>query len=226
MKHYDLAHFRPHRSGQEPEFRLSSSAFGASIESRVLPDPESSQNLAEFYRFALDEAAIVAITDAKGIILSANAKFCETSGYTADELIGQNHRILQSGIHDRAFFRNLYKTIGSGRVWRGQICNRSKSGRSYWVDTTIVPHRSASGRIDRFIAIRFDITHQDEVLRLAALQTPVEGLGVQRRQPGTGNVRQIQAGGLGAGVVEATCRVRSQRRCRNDRHAVNAFEQM
>ncbi|HCB75493.1 MAG TPA: PAS domain S-box protein [Sphingomonas bacterium] len=114
--------------------------------------------LADFQREAIDAAAIVAVTDRRGRIRSVNAKFCELSGYSEAELIGATHRIVHSGIHDRAFFQNLYRTIGSGRIWHDVICNRAKSGRLYWVDTTIVPHRDGSG----YTAIRFDVTPQKE----------------------------------------------------------------
>lgn len=114
--------------------------------------------LADFQREAIDAAAIVAVTDRRGRIRSVNAKFCELSGYSEAELIGANHRIVHSGMHDRAFFQNLYRTISAGRVWHDVICNRAKSGRLYWVDTTIVPHRDGSG----YTAIRFDVTPQKE----------------------------------------------------------------
>lgn len=115
-------------------------------------------NLASFHREALDAAAIVAVTDRHGKITAVNQKFCQLSGYTPDELIGANHRIVHSGVHDRAFFRRLYRTISAGKVWHDVICNRAKSGKLYWVDTTIVPHHDGSG----YTAIRFDVTPQKE----------------------------------------------------------------
>lgn len=114
------------------------------------------------YQEALDQAAIVAVTDPTGRIISVNDKFCELSGYSKDELLGANHRLLRSGVHDRQFFQDLYRAIHAGRVWHGEICNRAKSGKLYWVDTTIVPHRDGNGQIDRFTAIRFDITLQKD----------------------------------------------------------------
>ena len=135
---------------------------------------ESNYNREEaFIRFALDSAAIVAITDIKGTITYVNDKFCQTSGYSREELIGSNHRMLKSGEHDTAFFRNMYRQIGRGDVWHGEICNRSKNGDLYWVDTTIVPHSNSSGKVDSYTAIRFDITQQKkveaEILELANL---------------------------------------------------------
>lgn len=120
----------------------------------------------EFIRYALDSAAIVAMTDVRGTVTFVNSKFCEISGYARDELIGNNHRMLHSGVHDKAFFRRMYRAIAGGQVWHGEICNRRKGGSNYWVDTTIVPHINAAGKVDSYTAIRFDITarHQAEAM--------------------------------------------------------------
>ncbi|MFA7585181.1 MAG: diguanylate cyclase [Novosphingobium sp.] len=120
----------------------------------------AAEDLAAFYKEALDQAAIVAVTDPRGTIISVNRKFCELSGYNESELIGANHRILRSGMHDRAFFQEFYRTICQGKVWHGRICNRAKNGSLYWVETTVVPRRGSDGRIERFFAIRFDVTPQ------------------------------------------------------------------
>ncbi len=118
---------------------------------------------------ALDDNAIVAATDRSGTILHANACFCRISGYSEQELVGQNHRILNSGHHDRAFFAGLWSTIAGGRRWHGEICNRAKSGELYWVDTTIVPLTGRDGRIQRYLSVRFDITERKRAeLALAA----------------------------------------------------------
>lgn len=116
----------------------------------------------EFIRYALDSAAIVAMTDVRGTITFVNSKFCEISGYSQEELIGSNHRMLHSGMHDVAFFRAMYRRIANGKVWHGEICNRRKDGTHYWVDTTIVPHITAKGKVDSYTAIRFDITARHE----------------------------------------------------------------
>nr|WP_228118674.1 bifunctional diguanylate cyclase/phosphodiesterase [Gluconobacter japonicus] len=135
----------------------------------VIPPPdfgtylESLQTWSEsahdsFVLHALDCSAIVAVTNTRGQILSANDKFIEISGYSREELINQDHRMLHSGIHDSSFFQKMYKTIAQGNVWHGEICNRRKNGQLYWVDTTIVPRRASNGKVTNYVAIRFDIT--------------------------------------------------------------------
>ncbi|MCK8780030.1 EAL domain-containing protein [Rhizobium sp. NTR19] len=133
----------------------------------------------DFIRYALDSAAIVAITDVRGTITFVNKKFCEISGYSRDELLGQNHRMLHSGTHDVDFFRAMYREIANGRVWHGEICNRRKDGSKYWVDTTIVPHVNERGKVDSYTSIRFDITARHEAkakLRSIVLTDALTGI--------------------------------------------------
>jgi diguanylate cyclase (GGDEF)-like protein/PAS domain S-box-containing protein len=111
-------------------------------------------------KLALDASTIIAITDHQGIIMSINEKFCELSKYNKEELIGQNHRILNSGHHSKGFFRDMWKTIGSGQIWKGELQNKAKDGSLYWVDTTIVPFLNDKGNPYQYISIRTDITQR------------------------------------------------------------------
>ena len=117
----------------------------------------------ESQKFALDQHAIVSVTDTRGRILYANDKFCALTGYGLDELIGVNHRIVASGMHPPEFYARMWATIAAGEVWHGEICNRSKSGSLHWVDASIVPLAGADGRPERYIAIRTDITERKRI---------------------------------------------------------------
>jgi len=111
-------------------------------------------------RFAMDQHAIISITDIYGNITFVNDKFVSVSGYSREELVGKNHRIINSGTHPRDFFHTMWRTITQGQVWHGEICNRTKQGSLYWVDSTVVPLLNEAGRPKEYISIRTDITGQ------------------------------------------------------------------
>lgn len=126
----------------------------------------------EFQKYALDAHSIVSIADRSGKITYTNGKFSEVSLYTRDELLGQDHRLLNSGHHPPEFFKTMWATIGHGKIWRGEVKNRAKDGSFYWVDSTVVPFLDDEGKVQRYVSIRTDITERKTVE--AAMQHAME----------------------------------------------------
>lgn len=130
-------------------------------ESALIEEKEQLRKTLEelrYQKFALDQHAIVSTTDVNGNITYVNDRLCEVSGYTREQLMGNNHRLLNSGTHPKDYFGDMYHTIKSGKVWHGEICNRNKSGNICWMDTTIVPFMDDNGKPTQYISMRTDVT--------------------------------------------------------------------
>lgn len=153
----------------------------------ILETIEAAFTELESQKFALDQSAIVAITNIRGDIIYVNEEFCRISKYKEEELLGKNHRIINSNYHPKEFFNDMWQTISRGNVWRGEIRNKAKDGEFYWVSTTITPFKHSDGKLASFVSIRFDITRQKRLeMELAnkveELDSTLRKLVLQNRQ--------------------------------------------
>jgi PAS domain S-box-containing protein len=170
-----------------PWFVVANHAFSLAViwttVSTIVRSREASLRLEERTRdltdisYALNQSAIVAVTDTRGIITFVNERFCEISKYSREELLGQDHRILNSSYHPKEFIRALWTTIANGHIWRGEIRNRAKDGAFYWVDTTIVPFLDARRKPYQYMAIRYEVTDRKRSEKLLQEQAALARLG-------------------------------------------------
>ena len=124
--------------------------------------PKELLRLLRAYREAIDESIISSITDTKGTIVYANRKFCEVTKYSENELVGKNHRIINSSYHTKEFFKDMWETIGNGNVWHSEIKNKAKDGTFYWVDTVILPIKDDNGMIIQYLSLRMLINEKKQ----------------------------------------------------------------
>ena len=144
---------------------------------RMQVNIQQTLKILEEQKFILNKHSIVTMTDRKGLITYANDKFSDISGYSNQELIGKNHRIISSGYHNAEFFADIWKTISSGHVWQGEICNKSKEGKLYWVLSTLAPNFDNNGEIVQYTAIRTDITNIKRTEALLRRTQKIEAIG-------------------------------------------------
>ena len=162
LVHFEWLHKRPNGSAFPAEVGLCTFQLEGrpvlQVNVRDISERKETSSYLDMYRSILDQHAIVAETDTTGRIVSVNDAFCRISGYSREELMHQNHRILNSGLHSRLFWQDMFKLVANGGTWHGEICNRAKDGSLYWVNTTIAPLLNHDGKIRGYFALRADIT--------------------------------------------------------------------
>ncbi|MDD0837602.1 response regulator [Curvibacter sp. HBC61] len=226
--HATVTHLLPEAASDAPLDRNLEDLSG--LLSDLVAEREASRRALDDQQFALDQHAIVSVTDLQGEILHANDKFCEISGYSREELLGRNHRIVKSDLHPPEFYAGLWRTISAGQVWKGELCNRAKDGSLYWVAASIVPALDKQGRPFQYTAIRTDITERKRIeasLAQAAsrleLATSSAGIGVWGWNPRTdtlwidqqmGRLFQIETVGFSGRFQELADRVHPEDRAR------------
>jgi PAS domain S-box-containing protein len=152
-------------------------------------DIELSQLLSA-YQQAIEFNIICSITDSEGNIIYVNNRFCEVSKFSREELLGQNHRIVNSGYHSKDFFKNVWDTITQGKIWRGEVKSKAKDGSFFWLDSTIIPIRDADGNIQQYFSLRVpiddkkELEHQNE-MRIKTLEEMLFQISHRIRQPVT-----------------------------------------
>lgn len=139
------------------------------------------RRLLENYAKALDASCIVAFTDPRGVITYVNDKFCEVSGYSRQELIGKTHSILNSGHHSADFFGDMWRTISSKCIWKGEVCNITKKGSLYWVDTTIIPMLDEQSQLEQYVALRYETTQRKVAEQMSIQSAKLASLGEKVR---------------------------------------------
>jgi len=145
-------------SAQTFQNKMTNRANRAHRTSRLNKNLEHALRESQFQLTTMDLHELVSTANTKGQITGVNKKFCRVSGYSREELIGQNHRILKSGFHSPEFYQEMWKTISSGKVWHGTVCNRKKNGEKYWVESTIVPFLDEHGKPYKYVSARTDIS--------------------------------------------------------------------
>ena len=184
--------------------------INAQLETQALKAQQISRELQHFH-YALEQLASVAVTDISGTITYVNDTFCNITEYARRELIGKTHALLKSGEHPESFYQHLWQTILAGQVWRGEICNRAKSGKLYWLDASIVPYKNEQGTITQFVTIRMEITQRKKAQDALAAQEAQSRTSEERLRQITDNLPALVAYWDRDGICRFANRAHSER---------------